>query len=701
MKAIDRYAYSGCRVLMGKSETMKSSIIVFLILIFLAVPTISTAAPNVSRNSGVAPLAVWCDADVEASTSSTKPFHRYEYRWIVDADMGNWGTTGKPKKVAYGAVAAFVFETAGTYTITLRVLDVNGNAIEDAGSGDTFEISVSDPDDFFAGAATTCVNQSSDSDFTGCPNGANHVSTDDLATITEHADAGERILFKRGNSWTIADLDFADNNGPVSIGAYGTCSSPNPQGICSNAPAITIDYSGSYATGDGFCNLSENLDAGKKDWRIADLTFTIPDQPLGDGGAMVGGVFDGTTDMQQITLLRIHATGGSVPIGWGYSNQDANDLITQMAVVECYVTSAASMNYRLGAAKLAVLGNVGADVDLSHCAMIWQGYKSILSHNDFSGASSDGDNGRHALSLNGPGYNYDSGTDHYCIPDAGNSCLAYQTQFMIVSDNIFGSSGPCSVSIGVQNDSLDSNVSDLIVERNLVVRDHGAISCCSENVSVAIRFNGNLSSLRNNIIDASQASTSGFIGINITRQGNHHPDPDFNAIYNNTIYRSDSSDGDIGIQITSDCHGTEVKNTLVSMPNTSETTVSDSGIDTTQSHNQSIDDPLFTDPDNDTPLNRDFTLQEGSEAINEAIATSVFDDYAGLRRGSSAYDIGAHEYNAALDEDIEPAGDVNPDGEADPDGEANPDGEENPGGEEGTGNISTTNSGGCFLSALF
>jgi hypothetical protein len=404
---------------------------------------------------------------------------------------------------------------------------------------------------------------------------------------------------------------------------------------------------------------------------------------------MVGGVFGGTTDMQQITILRIRTTGGYLPIAWGHSNQNADDLITQMAVVQCDVTSAHSMNYYLGAEKLAVLGNVGADVDLSHCAMIWQGYKSILAHNDLSGASSDGDSGRHALKLNGPGYNYASGTDQYCIPEAGNKCLANRTQFMIVSDNIFGSSGPCSVSIGVQDDSRDSNLSDIILERNLVVRDHGAISCCSANVNVAIRFNGNLSSLRNNIIDASHAGTSGFIGINITRQGNYHPDPDFNAIYNNTIYRSDSSDGDIGIQISSDCHDTEVRNTLVSMPNTAETTVSDSGTNTTQSHNQSIDNPLFADPDNETPLNRDFSLQEGSEAINKAIAISVFDDYAGHRRGSSAYDVGAHEYNAAFDEGI------------DPDDEENPVSEENPDGNEGGGNISTANSGGCFLSALF
>jgi hypothetical protein len=290
--------------------------------------------------------------------------------------------------------------------------------------------------------------------------------------------------------------------------------------------------------------------------------------------------------------------------------------------------------------------------------------------------------------LNGPGYNNDYASNEYCAPDAGNNCLANRTQFMIVSDNIFGSSGPCPVSIGVQNDSLDSDLSDLVIERNFVVRDHGAISCCSENVNVAIRFNGNLSSLRNNIIDASHASTSGFIGISITRQGDYHPDPDFNEIHNNTIYRSDSSDGDIGIQIASGCHDAKVRNTLVSMPNTTEETVSDSGTNTIQSHNQSIDNPMFTDPDNETTLDRDFTLQEGSEAINEAIAIPVFDDFAGLRRGKSAYDIGAHEYNAPFDDGV------------DSDDSVDPADEENPDDEEGDVNITTTNSGGCFLSAL-
>jgi hypothetical protein len=58
--------------MMGTSEIIKKDIIRFVFLVFLTVPTMSAAAPDVSTTSGVAPLAVWCDADVAASTDTSE-----------------------------------------------------------------------------------------------------------------------------------------------------------------------------------------------------------------------------------------------------------------------------------------------------------------------------------------------------------------------------------------------------------------------------------------------------------------------------------------------------------------------------------------------------------------------------------------------------------------------------------------------------
>jgi hypothetical protein len=58
--------------MMRQSETIIKHSIRFAFLAFLAVPTMSAAAPNVNTTSGVAPLAVWCDADVAESPDASE-----------------------------------------------------------------------------------------------------------------------------------------------------------------------------------------------------------------------------------------------------------------------------------------------------------------------------------------------------------------------------------------------------------------------------------------------------------------------------------------------------------------------------------------------------------------------------------------------------------------------------------------------------
>src|SRR3990172_2937982 len=75
-----------------------------------------------ARTSGVAPLAVFFDATGTTATGTNHPFHELEYRWdFGDLASGNWRTTGLPKNKAMGPVAAHVFETPGTYPVTLTV----------------------------------------------------------------------------------------------------------------------------------------------------------------------------------------------------------------------------------------------------------------------------------------------------------------------------------------------------------------------------------------------------------------------------------------------------------------------------------------------------------------------------------------------------------------------------------------------------
>ena len=197
-----------------------------------------------SRTSGVAPLSVFFSAGLERSSATTRTFHHYEYSWnFNDADSGVWGTTGADKNTAKGPVTSHVFERGGTYNVTLAVRNSSGTIIDT----ETFTIDVTDPDEYYSGTNTTCITSTDNNDFTGCPSGANHVTTSNLTTITSYAGAGRRILFRRGSSWNLSSsTSFPSNSGPVSIGAYGTCTNPDAQGLCSNAPTINISNSSNF-----------------------------------------------------------------------------------------------------------------------------------------------------------------------------------------------------------------------------------------------------------------------------------------------------------------------------------------------------------------------------------------------------------------------------------------------------------------------
>jgi len=347
--------------------------VVLLLVGLIIVNSAASIELNASRSTGVAPLSVHFTAGFTDSSPTERGFHNYDYSWDFDDSLsGNWGTIGKSKNEAKGPVAAHVFESSGSYTVTLTVRD--GSGVIDTR---TFEIIVTDPDIVYSGT-TTCV--SSTADFVGCPTGANQVTTDDLTTITGYADAGERLLFNRGSSWNSGALDFPNNAGPVSIGAYGTCSSPDSLGICSNAPHITV-------TGNWFINFNN-----KQDWRISDLYFT------GSGASAI----DGLIDVQKILMLRLKVTGFGVPVGNGHWKNYPDDLIDQIMLVENDISGGATNCVYIGSERIAIMGNKIYDADDSHVLRVWQSYLGVISHNIISGASINSVSGRHALKLHGP-----------------------------------------------------------------------------------------------------------------------------------------------------------------------------------------------------------------------------------------------------------------------------------------------------------
>ncbi len=175
-----------------------------------------------SRVSGVAPLYVNFDATSTTSTLSTNPTHELFYSWMFgDAGAGNWANGVQSaglisKNAAFGPVTGHVFETPGTYTVNLIVMD-GVNTVSKSVS-----ITVQDPDVVYAGTNTICL--SSSSNFTGAPSGSAKytVGSDIYAAFNAYKASNKRILFCKADSWTSSAKMTFNNISNTIMGGYGS-----------------------------------------------------------------------------------------------------------------------------------------------------------------------------------------------------------------------------------------------------------------------------------------------------------------------------------------------------------------------------------------------------------------------------------------------------------------------------------------------
>ena len=587
---------------------------------FFALPNISYAADinaSASRTSGVAPLGVHFNADLTASSETERSFHDLDYSWdFGDTNAGNWGTSGKPKNIDKGPIAAHIYETPGTFTATLTVRDQAGIIID----SETFIIIVNDPDVVFPGAKTTCI--STESDFTGCPAGANQIITNDLSVMANYTDAGERVLLRIGDLWNVnSSINFPNNLGPVTIGAFGSCVSPDELEICENGPSITVSEI------ETFLNLSY-----KNDWRIMDINFF----EANGTSSVIGGV----TGIKNNLVLRLKTEGFNVPIGWTHWRYNDTDFIENMTVASSRVENFYLNGFYLGSEKLALLGNVVKDCSVSHVVRVWQSYAGVIAHNIFSGSSLDNSNGRHALKFHGPKYETEMGT----FSETGNGGLRRPSAFTTVNNNIFGTSGPWPVYIGPQDSGSDERLYDIIFEKNKIIADYGNLSPMP--VQISLILSGRYMTARNNILDGSR-SANGYTGISINRRGLEWS-PVGNRVYNNTIYNPETnSNGATGLFVGADAGNTELGNNLVSFLATvgPKRLIVDNSSDAIVSNNVLTDNPYFLDSSNRDPLMRNFFLTPDSiEAINQGYSVPLLDDFSGNLR-TVPYDIGSFEYD--------------------------------------------------------
>ena len=570
-----------------------------------------------SRTSGTAPLSVFFTAGFSASDGTNRDFHDLHYAWdFDDAGAGTWANSGKSKETDIGAVASHVFESAGTHTVTLTVIDPSTGSTLDT---DTFSIIVTAADTTYSTTNTICINKVGDIDFAGAPTGALEVNNDDLATIisTYNAD-NKRILFKRGSTWGYSGSVISLATVNLHIGAYGTGTSPDSLGIFSNAPVFTIT-----GTSNVF-NISNTVN-----FKLTDLAF--------NGNATSQSVTGTGTNIQQLFLFKLKTTGFSVPLGWGHWRNSDTDLITENSVISCDVSGANLNNMYLGGDKLSVIGNTIYNASTSHVTRVWWAHKGVIAHNDISGSSLDNTNARHGLKMHGP----KEGTELGTFAETGNGGLPEPTRFVMVSNNIVGSSGYVPLSIGPQDASSNENVSDIIFEKNKIIAEHGDTSTTLP--SKGINIEGRYHTLRNNVFDGT-STTNNYTAIVVERRGIEDT-PLGIHVYNNTIYNNGIViNGPVGIEINALAVDTVAANNFVSFPTaTSDTLITDNSGTSVLTNNSMTNTPTFADPNNVTPLSRDFALGVGSSAIDAGSSVLVYDDFDDTVR-SGTFEQGAYQY---------------------------------------------------------
>lgn len=193
----------------------------------VAAPPESNISPSLTANrtSGPAPLAIRFDASGTTATGVTQPFRDLGYSFNYGDSGSGTFENGDSKNVDRGGpFGAHVFETPGTYTVKVGVLNPDDSDFAQT----SITITVQDPDTVYSGTNTICYSLTSD--HTGAPAGAQLVSN---ATALPAIESNKRYLFHRGQDFSSLPGSISWNTGVISVG-YG----------------VTDAQIGDYGTGD-------------------------------------------------------------------------------------------------------------------------------------------------------------------------------------------------------------------------------------------------------------------------------------------------------------------------------------------------------------------------------------------------------------------------------------------------------------------
>ena len=442
----------------------------------ITAPTV-TASLVASRLSGTAPLAIHLDATGTTSTAVSDPFRQVIYSFDYgDSGSGTWSTDGRSKNTdSGGPLGAHVFETAGTYTVTLTAND--GGSI----STTSVNITVNDPDTVYSGTNTICITNGSTGANDWGPAGCAY-----QATLPSGGAAwtNKRVLFKRGVDYTaLGRFSVPRTSSGVRIGAAGAGAKPLLRGINlneGNRPTTAqwiedivvsdIDFrsvgSGSPALQHSQCG--RNICVLRCDFADPTATVTSTENRIVIGGALdfwAQVQFNGTT----------------------YGNGDSGRVLPRSAfyvpkyvfVVECYQRSVVTPTVSYNALEGSVDSTVCMGNDFrgagEHMHRFYFSRKLLVQHSKLEDISKDGT--RHAIKFMSGGFR----TPQSNVEDLPNGLTWYAEQ-IVVRNNILGASDSTNdwtVIVAPQNtgsvtpEEGQEGIQDTILENNSFINSPG------------------------------------------------------------------------------------------------------------------------------------------------------------------------------------------------------------------------------------
>lgn len=506
-----------------------------------------TLSVTESVSSGVAPFAVFFDATASTSTQTTRPIHDVFYAWdFGDTTAGTWANgTGAntSKNAAYGPVSSHVFETAGTYTVTLTAFD--GVSI----SSTTKTITVTAADAEWTGLKTVYYSTGAApvAGVNGVLSGAVYVGgvTDLSASFAANKGTGnKRHLLQAGQTFNTSGQIIIDVGGPSMFGKFGTGTTP-----VVNATSVQGVFRMSSAS----------TPTTVSDWRIQDIKVF--------GNNTTTYAVASAHHFHDLLMLRMEAEQVSNLVWFPGSQIDASNaavpgthaLWDKWFVVDCTVynlqTSASGPNAIFGnGRRIAVMGcNIDNNANGEHGFRFQQLDRGVISCNTIQGIAV----GKVNITVRGPNF---AGTS--TIP-AGE-----YSEKIVISDNyLVAGDSPGVVGFGPENGTIVEVGRNIIFERNFIL---GSVS--STNM---ITISSIDTTLRNNMINMPSVGNHAFGFL----PGGIVPSPTRGAVYNNTVYKGNATDGGWGfvsLYFTTDSGNPnptmagctfDVKNNIIYVPN--------------------------------------------------------------------------------------------------------------------------------------